>query len=87
VIDWLPETPVVVSSACPVCRPDVDYIQEFSALWCAEHVPSLAGSADAMASPLIIDTYLSGHAEAGGVDNVNMCNLLHRPRTMDAACD
>ena len=80
-LDFLPETPIVIPSDCPGCRPDRGYGEDVTTSWCGEHAPSLAGSAD------VESIYLSGHAEAGGVDNRLICNLIHRPRTMDAACD
>ena len=80
-LDWIPETPIVIPSDCPGCRPERDYERAVAISWCAEHIPSMAGSAD------VESIYLSGHAEAGGVDNRLICNLIHRPRTMNAACD
>lgn len=72
------ETPRMAVPWCPTCEPDRDSILEMlETSYCGIHTPQRDGVADAK---VIINSDLTGTAEAGGVDNRIFCELIHRSK-------
>ena len=70
------ETPCVARAYCPRCEPEADPIGEvLNVRWCEAHAPARDGLDDHAvshgASPSLT-------IEAGGADNRQWCDLLHR---------
>ena len=69
------ETPFVGRTFCPTCEPEADEIGETLIVrWCADHIPVLAGVADAAVPDA--RPFLSGSGEADGHDCRAMARLL-----------
>lgn len=74
--DSLSDTANVARSYCPQCEPDADLTKEIlETRWCETHVPPRDGADDEVVTAA---AYLSGSAEAGGVDNKRWCDKIHR---------
>lgn len=70
----LPDSPNLSTTWCPGCRPEVDPTQVVVQVrWCDD--PSRSGADDDKVGA--VGEYLSGTAEAGGLDNRRWCALVH----------
>lgn len=76
--DYVPDTPVVLLTLCPICEIERDPAG-FVARFCAIHTEEPRGTDDrrVAGSGDYIPT-----AEAGGADNAAFCDLLHRKKTL-----
>ena len=70
------DTPSQAIQWCPLCHPDWDPTKDIlETRYCETHEPSRGGIDD---TTIIASNYMSGSAEAGGVDNMRWCDFLHR---------
>lgn len=69
------ETPIVPQETwCPECSgPPIS--ERASVQYCHDHMPVTQGSYDASTNFPTISAWM---ADAGGLGNANMCNLIHR---------
>lgn len=81
--DYLPDTPVVGRAYCPGCEPDADPSREvLDTRWCEKHAPTREGKDDDV---IRSSAYLSGSAEAGGVENATWCDVVHGRKKLGEA--
>lgn len=80
------DTPVMSENWCPVCEPDRDpSVEILQVLYCSKHPnPGTPGQDGGEAdSQVASGTYLSGSATAGGFDNRQASEVIHRGRSLD----
>jgi hypothetical protein len=76
--EWLDDGAeyVHVIEWCPMCQPD-GVPEPWTPKYCGLHYVRFEGDCDAGVNE---GAFLSGSAEAGGMENSTFCDLLHRKR-------